>query len=325
MKFEELREESCDGVHGEDSIVYALFKEKEVSCETGWHDVDPKRLVYGFTSFGETALTREDLRGELAKCPEWAEPLIKDVMSVVALGEKTYDEAVKIRKGVEELPAELAQEIELSLKEYLRLFDEMLDNREFASAPGIVGIGLLPGKTIKPSNWFNQEYVLTPYCEFESAIHRCTDASVVFEMPRVWWEKTAPKLSLGLRLLSTGLKIGFAGLPLGVDAALFTAMKDEVGLMKELAGLIKLEGGAESDVGGDAGEFLRGKGAGMLDVRDERGADVNRIARMQLAQLLGEIAPKNYKGRKWGSLRRVRMRDNTYRWLCEEHAREYKD
>ena len=102
-------------------------------------------------------------------------------------------------------------------------------------------------------------------------------------------------------------------------------MKDEVGLMKELAGQIKLEGGAESDLGDDSGEFVRGKGAGLLDVRDERGADVNRIARMQLAQLLGEIAPKNYKARKWGSLRRVRMRDNTYRWMCEEHAKEYRD
>ena len=45
---------------------------------------------------------------------------------------------------------------------------------------------------------------------------------------------------------------------------------------------------------------------------------------MQLAELFSEIAPKNYKARKWGPLRRVRMLDNTYLWLCEEHAKEYK-
>jgi hypothetical protein len=42
---------------------------------------------------------------------------------------------------------------------------------------------------------------------------------------------------------------------------------------------------------------------------------------MQLAQLLEAIAPDNYKARQWGPLRRVRMGDNTYRWMCDEHAR----
>ena len=42
---------------------------------------------------------------------------------------------------------------------------------------------------------------------------------------------------------------------------------------------------------------------------------------LQLAELLEAIAPENYKARKWGPLRRVRMGDNTYRWMCDEHAR----
>lgn len=39
-----------------------------------------------------------------------------------------------------------------------------------------------------------------------------------------------------------------------------------------------------------------------------------------LAELLAQIAPRNYKARQWGPLRRVRMADETYRWLCKEHA-----
>jgi hypothetical protein len=70
-------------------------------------------------------------------------------------------------------------------------------------------------------------------------------------------------------------------------------------------------------------EELKGK-ATLRDLRQFGDEDEKRIARMQLAELFSEIAPKNYKARQWGPLRRVRMPDNTYRWLCEEHAAEYK-
>jgi hypothetical protein len=50
----------------------------------------------------------------------------------------------------------------------------------------------------------------------------------------------------------------------------------------------------------------------------------NGVARQQLAGLFQEIAPDNYKARQWGPLRRMPMRDNTYRWLCPEHAQEYR-
>jgi hypothetical protein len=45
--------------------------------------------------------------------------------------------------------------------------------------------------------------------------------------------------------------------------------------------------------------------------------------RMQLAELFEAIAPRNYEARQWGERRRVRMADNTYRWLCPKHAKEY--
>ena len=94
--------------------------------------------------------------------------------------------------------------------------------------------------------------------------------------------------------------------------------------MKELAGHLEVKGGAESDVSVEGGEFAREAGEGVIDYRQKRGEDRNRLARMQLAQLLEEIAPKNYKARQWGSLRRVRVQGNTYRWLCEKHAKKYR-
>lgn len=66
-------------------------------------------------------------------------------------------------------------------------------------------------------------------------------------------------------------------------------------------------------------EEMKGRGAAR-DLRQKGGGDEKRIARMQLAELLGEIAPRNYKARQWGPLRRVRMPDETYRWLCDKHA-----
>jgi hypothetical protein len=66
--------------------------------------------------------------------------------------------------------------------------------------------------------------------------------------------------------------------------------------------------GSEQVTGGDVGKDLRG---------NEREVAVTRAA---LARFLEETAPNNYRARQWGSLRRTRMSDNSYRWLCENCA-----
>jgi hypothetical protein len=122
-----------------------------------------------------------------------------------------------------------------------------------------------------------------------------------------------------------GIKIACEGLPLAVDPELFEAMKNEVEFMKELAGHLELEGGAESDISLDASETVENieqKGR-IRDFRRSKGDDEKRIVRMQLAELFEQIAPKNYKARQWGELRRVKMPDNTYRWLCAELIFKY--
>ncbi len=39
------------------------------------------------------------------------------------------------------------------------------------------------------------------------------------------------------------------------------------------------------------------------------------------AARVSSAAPDNYRAKRWGSLRRVRMSDNSYRWLCKDHAK----
>jgi hypothetical protein len=97
-----------------------------------------------------------------------------------------------------------------------------------------------------------------------------------------------------------GIKIACAGLPLAVDPELFEAMKNEVEFMKELAGHLELEGGAESDISLDASETVENieqKGR-IRDFRRSSGDDEKRIVRMQLAELFEQISPKNYKARQ---------------------------
>jgi len=96
----------------------------------------------------------------------------------------------------------------------------------------------------------------------QGAIHRCQGVCKPFRMPRAWWEKTAPKLALGVRLLGAAVQIALAGLPLAAAPALYEPMKKEADFMKELAKHLKLEGGAASDFGEEAAELVRARGGG---------------------------------------------------------------
>ena len=160
-------------------------------------------------------------------------------------------------------------------------------------------------------------------------------------------------------MFSAGVKIACAGLPM-VTPKLFEAMKNEAEFMKELAD--ELESDAELDMPWKMnnvyahkefiknyiqlhrndekliGQFALGDDAKLdrsyilhnVNVRSYindflqlGGKDEKRIVRLQLAKLLEDIAPNEYKARQWGELRRVRMPDNTYRWLCPKHAKEH--
>jgi hypothetical protein len=136
-------------------------------------------------------------------------------------------------------------------------------------------------------------------------------ARVEFTKDRAWWEKSAPWIARGTKLLAAGLQLGFAGLPLGLGDKAADAIKDEVKFMEELTKHLELKV-PEKNEAAEADEVVRG------DIgKDLRGGDREAaLTRAALARLLKETAPNNYRARRWGSLRRVRMSDNSYRWLC---------
>ena len=325
MKFEKDKEDECEGAHAERRILFALSRSTEIDCDRGWHVVDPKRLVFGFSSFGEKVVKMKELKEALDKKPEWAKGLAGDVMSSLVWIDKIYNEVVGIRRGQKELPAKFRQEVDLKLRDHIRLMNEMLDNREYNSAPAVVSIEAVDGSKFNPKTWFENDYVLRPFCEWEGGVHTI-DFSVPFKMAKEWWVKTAPKLSLAVKVLSAGVQMACAGLPLLVKPEIFEAVEKHVEFMKELAGHLEFESGAEMEISAEGGQTVKGiEGRGKIrDLRQWGGEDEKRIVRMQLAELFSEIAPENYKARQWGELRRIKMPDNTYRWLCEEHAEKYR-
>ena len=308
-------EESCKGLHTEKRIYTAISKQRpSIDCEFEDHEVDPRILVGGFGSFNEFVKLREIVRQELDKQPLWAEPYLNSIGSlwdwVHTNGEKL--DQLLLRQSA--LPAEFKQEAELKLQQFIALTSELLDDRDYTSAPSLITISPKKHSKWNPQSYFKQTYMLTPYCECPGNIHSCEDGQVEFIKDKEWWAKSAPWIARGTKLLSTGLQLAFSGMPIALNKESFDAIKDDVDFMNKLAEHMELEEGDENILASvvTVAEFGGGQAEGDKDTR---------LTRFALAHLLEELAPINYHARQWGSLRRVRMSDNTYRWLCTDCAR----
>ncbi len=311
-------ETQCHGLHSETKIAFAMESHERVACEHGRHHIDPMQLIWGISSFGDSI--QEIIRGELDKTPPWAEPIIQNISTLLDWANQNNQVLEQVREGQEALAPEIKQETELKLREYLGYMGQMLDNREFTSAPGIISINRADRKVWNPKTYFSKEYVLTPFCECEQNIHPCEDGRVEFAKDEEWWAKTAPWIARGTKVLSVGLQLAFAGMPLAMPASAFEAIKEDVAFMNALAKHIELKADdAHESVEGITGRF---DDDSVTDLRrDHKDA---RLMRAALSRFLEEVAPDNYRARQWGSLRRVRMSDNSYRWLCENCATRAK-
>ena len=139
VKLEEEKEKKCEGNHSEKRILFALSRDKSVACEIGWHEIDPTYLVYGFSSFGQF-ITKDELRKALDEEPEWAKELVINVLSSIQKTDDLLHRIENVSKLGEQLQAEFKQELELGLRNHLIMIDQMLDNREFNSAPALIAI-----------------------------------------------------------------------------------------------------------------------------------------------------------------------------------------
>ena len=321
VKFNEdaVLEEACHGVHSERRIYSAIRNQRVLDCEHEFHDVDPQKLIFGFSSFGEYVLTKvasiAELRKELDRRPAWAGTLIHDISRLLDWVANNSHRLEQLQHAQQNLLPALRQEAELKLHEYLMYMSQMLDDRDHTAAPGLISITKRDRSKWNPTSYFKENYILTPFCECEGNIHAVDDAKVEFAKDRDWWLATAPWVARGTKILSAGLQLAFAGMPLALGKDVFETIKDDVDFMNELAKHVELEGGAaEPPLAAD--EVLQG------DVgKDMRGRDREaRLTRAAVSRLLDSIAPTNYRAKQWGSLHRVRMSDNSYRWLCERHA-----
>ncbi len=251
------------------------------------------------------------VRQEADKRPKWAEPFLRSLQGLFDWVGDNSTKLDQLLRGQEAISAEFKQEAELKLHEYLHCMSAMLDDRDHTSAPGLISIMTKNRSLWNPQGYFRQTYILTPYCECEGNIHACEDGSQEFTKDKAWWAASAPWMARGTKLLVAGLQLAFVGMPLALGAEVAKSVEDEVKLMEKLTKHLELEMPEEADKGfdtvlkGDVGKDLRG--------RDRETA----LTRAALAKLLEEIAPVKYLAKVWGSLRRVRMSDNTYRWLCE--------
>jgi hypothetical protein len=248
------------------------------------------------------------------KPPEWAAPFLGGIAALLEWAVINRDKLDQVLRGQKGLAAEFKQEAELKLHEYLNCMSAILDDRDHTAAPGLISIMTKDRNAWNPAGFFRMTYVLTPYCECEANIHSCPDGSVEFTKDKAWWVKTAPWIARGTKLLVAGLQLAFAGMPLALGADTAKAIEDEVKLMDELTKHLELEM-PEKEADDGSGKLIEGAGG-----KDLRGNDrETALTRAGLARLLEETAPDNYRARRWGSLRRVKMPDNSYRWLCEAH------
>lgn len=308
-------EEKCRGLHSESRIYSAIRKRRVLDCEYEFHDVDPQKLIWGFSTFGEYVMAKvasiDKLREELDKKPEWAENLTQDIIKLLSWLEDQRENVEQLVEDQANLLPEIKQQLDLKLHEYLTYTSQMLDDREHAAAPGIISIRTKARSRWKPASYFQEAYILTPFCECEGNIHPCEDGQVEFTKDREWWEKTAPWIARGTKLLAAGLQLAFAGMPLALGPQVFEAIKDDVKFMGELTKHMELK--ADSEEAAGVAEVLQGDFG-----KDLRGSErESRLMRAALARFLEETAPTNYRAGQWGSLRRVRMSDNSYRWMCE--------
>ncbi len=312
-------ESQCKGLHTEKRIYTAISKEREmVDCEFEDHEVDPRLLVSGISSFGGFVeerlrlIVREEVK---STTPEWAEPFLRGIGALLDWAEQNSDKLEELLHGQAALAEEFKQEAELKLHEYLGALSLMLDDRDHTAAPGLISIMTKDLSPWSPVNFFKKTYILTPYCECEGNIHACEDGNVEFTKDKMWWKKTAPWLARGTKLLAAGLQLAFAGMPLALGAEVAKSVEAQVKLMDALTKQLELEAPEEESDDG-SGELIR-SGVGK-DLRGKNGETA--LMRASLARFLEETAPDNYRARKWGSLRRIKMSDNSHRWLCETCA-----
>ncbi|MBF0566933.1 MAG: hypothetical protein HQK89_17040 [Nitrospirae bacterium] len=186
----------CPGFHWEENIMYNLNEKiSEILCVFGRHKINLLKLIYGNTSFAASASVKEDLRQvfleEMPKLSIDISNISKDVNSVITRVNALSKDILDARHDISELPANVNQKFQQAFRDYLNLFDDMLDARDFTPVPSIIAIVPSEEGNILMRDLFKKTMTLSLYCEQEKGVHK-TNYNLEFKITREWWEKTAP-------------------------------------------------------------------------------------------------------------------------------------
>ncbi|MBF0566779.1 MAG: leucine-rich repeat domain-containing protein [Nitrospirae bacterium] len=330
----------CSGFHSEEDIMFNLSKGvPEILCSQGLHGIAALKLITGITSFADSVSVKDELKQLFREQLDRQTPVLsmdiskdisRDLSSVIARVETLSDEIFRITQDINRIPADVSQKVQLAFRDYLNLFDDMLEITGFTPIPSLISIiHVNDGSLLNINNLFQIEFSLTLYCEHEKGIHT-TDYHLEFKIPRAWWRKTLPVAGKLFDMLRVGLKAAPYVVAL-VDPTLWEGMqtpeiKGALFTMDTLLKWSNIEKSKALENLGDMSEINVTANDFTYDMRSKAfGEDTEfRQVRLQLADLLKELDPASYKVRKWGELERLKMKDNSYRWLCKKHADEYR-
>lgn len=309
------KELPCAGEFSEEKILYAMTKSNVLNCENSWHDIDPKTLLYGFPSAGES-ISKKEIRDivheEIERGSIWAKKEFNELLFQIE----------QLDNKNSKMNAALKQKIDLSLRTHINHIGKLLDNRVTNSAPAIISIVPLKRHNWNLNSLYKRKFSLVPYCEHEGGIHPIINAVEPFYLPKDWITRIGPNIGYIMNLLVAGLTLGYAALPLTVDPKVLSKIKDQANFMKELASILNTQVHFTSSLSpvSKHGKSVLTKGvAGYNFIQN------NTIyAKHALSSFLETIAPANFHHKEWGDLRRIQMNDNSFRWLCSEHAKNYQ-
>jgi hypothetical protein len=303
--------------------------------------VDPFDLIMGLSKFDKIILTKGELERIVKdSIKKGFEPFIasqkqllmgmeqigKDAMSLLVMADKNATDMEMVIEQGKELSDELVQKRDENMWRYFSILNKILENRDYNPTPAMFAIMPADRENFNWDKWFNQRYAISPYCEYEQEIHRCEGVWFTFKKRKDWWLKAAPALGIVIRMLGTVVRIASRGVLVQMAPNVQQEEKYICDFMREFACKMEQVDTSEKSRTSDMSSGFVGdvNEKGIVDVRMRDLNDDQRIARIRLSELLKEIAPDKYKAQQWGPLKRIMMRDNTYRWLCNKHAEEYK-
>jgi len=316
----------CEKVHKERVVAYYLAKNTDILCDEGDHSVNPLDLIFGLHSFAQHEDIREIIRKENAKQTE--ELINRSGLNILAVSnrlQKIYDQVLKLKSDVAPSPA-----LHMSFQQNIREFLNAIDKEKKHQTPRIFTIIPKERHRFDPNKLFNQEFHLRFYCEHEDP--HPSEAHYTFKKPKEWWVKSQPLFSLGLKILGITAAFGSVALPIAMTGDAFKLVKEECSSMRSLADELSkffMEDDLEPNIHLsqetresladyiDSGlHTISGRKYNFIDLDESR----TLRACAELDILMKELDPAGSRSYVFGNLRRYRLPDNTYRWLCDKHS-----